>query len=169
MKHALLVAFLLAIGCGKPPAPPVEKEKPDPAVLALAESLKLDAEPAGALAVSAAKKSAKDGESVVVAGQVGGVAKPFIEGRASFVFVDASFTPSECDCPWDFCETKNKEEGMATVKFVGGDGQTLRAGARELFGLKELSQVVVKGKASRDGKGNLTILATGLHVRKGAQ
>ncbi len=42
----------------------------------------------------------------------------------------------------------------------------MRADARELLKVKELSTVVVKGKAKRDDAGNLTILASGVYVKK---
>jgi hypothetical protein len=49
---------------------------------------------------------------------------------------------------------------------VDEQGKTLPTGARELFGISELTTVVVRGKASRDDKGNLTVIASGLYVRK---
>ena len=39
------------------------------------------------------------------------------------------------------------------------------ADARELLNVKELTTVVVTGKAQRDDAGNLTILATGVYVK----
>lgn len=163
--------LVLLVGCGQPALPP-SKEKTDPAALALAKTLTLDAEPPGAVGVAKARKDAKDGADVVVAGRVGGDAKPFTEGRASFLFVDPALKPAmECTVPWDYCETDEEElaASRALVRFVDGSGATLKAGAKEMFGIKELSEVVVKGKASRDAKGNLSILATGLYVKKGGK
>jgi hypothetical protein len=130
---------------------------------------RLAAEPAAARGVSEVRQSAQDGDEVVVVGRVGGSAKPLTDGRASFLMVDPSLKPTEgCECPWDFCEYSKEELLAATVavKVVDDQGRSLPAGARELFGLKELSTVVVKGKARRDDKGNLTVLASGLYVRK---
>ena len=45
--------------------------------------------------------------------------------------------------------------------------QDAHAGAKDLFGIKELSTVVVNGTANRDDKDNLTVLARGLYVRPG--
>ena len=42
----------------------------------------------------------------------------------------------------------------------------MKADARELLNVKEMSTVVVKGKAQRDEAGNLTILASGVYVKK---
>ncbi len=50
----------------------------------------LAAEPAGAKGVIDVRKEAKDGDEVVVVGQVGGDKQPFTEGRASFLIVDPS-------------------------------------------------------------------------------
>lgn len=36
---------------------------------------------------------------------------------------------------------------------------------RELFGLKELSGVVIKGKVNRDDQDNLVVIASGIYVR----
>ena len=37
--------------------------------------------------------------------------------------------------------------------------------ARKLLGVKELSTVVIQGKATRDDQGNLTVAATKVFVR----
>jgi len=42
----------------------------------------------------------------------------------------------------------------------------VKADARGLLNVKEMSTVVVKGKAQRDEAGNLTILASGVYVKK---
>lgn len=52
------------------------------------------------------------------------------------------------------------------IKVVDENGKLVKADARELLKVKELSTVVIKGKARRDDKGNLTILASGVFVKK---
>lgn len=42
----------------------------------------------------------------------------------------------------------------------------MKAHAKELLGVEELSTVIVKGKAQRDDANNLTVLATGVYVKK---
>ena len=42
----------------------------------------------------------------------------------------------------------------------------MKEDARKLLDVKELSTVVVQGKAQRDDAGNLTVLATGVYVKK---
>ncbi|MFO0842759.1 MAG: hypothetical protein U0797_10240 [Gemmataceae bacterium] len=126
-------------------------------------------EPAGAKGVIEVRKEAKDGEEVTVVGRVGGAAKPFTDGRASFLIADTSLKPTDgCETPWDYCEYPKQEVAAArlSVKFVNDEGKTLQAGARETFGLKELSTVVVKGKVQRDDKGNVVVVGKSLFVRQ---
>lgn len=180
MIRTVLCLFLvgivgLATGCGSngDPSPgPRDREqattKADLAALAEGKKFVLASEPAGVKGVIDTRKYARDGDEVVVAGQVGGSTKPFTAGRASFLMVDPSLKPTEgCETPWDFCELTKKEVAAArlSVKFVDADGKTLKAGARELFGLVELSGVVVKGKVSRDDKDNVVVVASGIYVR----
>ena len=55
---------------------------------------------------------------------------------------------------------------MALVKVVDEDGSLVKADAKGLLDVKELSTVVIKGKAQRDDAGNLTVLASGVFVKK---
>jgi len=161
-------------GCGSLVPDPEKNPDPQPKAkghaVALPEGKKLmlPTEPAGVKGVIAIRKEAKDGDEVIVAGQVGGSTKPFTEGRAGFLIVDPSLKPTaECESPWDFCEYPTKEVAAArlSVKFVDADGKTIGTGARELFGIAELSQVVVKGKVHRDDKDNIVVVASGIYVR----
>jgi hypothetical protein len=52
------------------------------------------------------------------------------------------------------------------VKVVDENGDLVQADARELLDVKELSTVIIKGKAQRDDTGNLTVLADGVFVKK---
>jgi hypothetical protein len=169
MTALALVAVIVGCQGTEPAGKEGGGKEAKPEVLAEGKKMILPSEPAGAKGVAELKKSAKDGDEVVMAAQIGGVSRPFVTGRASMVVVDPSLKPAmECSCPWDFCESDPQElaDGKALVKFVDGKGEPLAAGARELFGLRELSEVVVKGKASRDDQGNLTVLATGIFIRK---
>ena len=42
----------------------------------------------------------------------------------------------------------------------------MKADARKLLNVTEMTTVVIKGKAKRDDAGNLTILATGVFVKR---
>jgi hypothetical protein len=171
----LCIAFfatLLAAGCG------MEGTSSDTAASAQRAAAEktpflLAAEPAGAKGVSDARMDAKDGDDVVVFGRIGGEKKPWVDGRAAFWVVDSAFkacnekAEDDCKTPWDYCcdDPGELHKGMATVKIVDGEGKTIPVDARELLGVKELQTVVVKGKAKRDGQGNLTVLASGVYPR----
>src|SRR4051812_42869132 len=108
----------LAAGCGPgnttnndaPRGGDQPQAKTDPAAQAEGKKYLLASEPAKVKSIIEVRKGAKDGDEVVVAGQVGGSDKPFTEGRASFLLVDESLkAESTCDCPWDFCELPKKE------------------------------------------------------------
>jgi hypothetical protein len=50
---------------------------------------------------------------------------------------------------------------------VDDTGKPVSQSARDLLNVKELSTVVVKGKAKRDDQGNLTVAANQVFVRPG--
>ena len=130
-------------------------------------------EPAGAKNVLEVKQAAKDGDDVLIVGRIGGGKKPFLEGLAGFTIVDPSLKactdiPGDtCPTPWDYCCEDKAElnRGSVLVKFVDNEGKTLKKDARDMLGLEPLRTVVVRGKAKRDGDGNLTVLASAVHVR----
>ena len=172
--YLILVSFtaVLALGCSDSSvtAPPVSQSNVDATPYLLAS------EPDGGLDVIAARESAKDEESIVVVGRIGGGLNPWIESRAAFQIVDASLlacsdeTPDgetcSCPTPWDYCcETDKLPNAMALVRFEDKQGKVVMADARRLFGVKELQTVVVKGIAKRDDVGNLTIIADGIFVK----
>jgi hypothetical protein len=178
LSICLTLAALVGLGAGCGPSgnntpsggprPDRSRTRTDPAALAEGKKYLLPSEPAGSKGVIEVRTGAKDGDEVAVVGQVGGSDRPFTEGRATFLLVDPSLKVScDCDCPWDFCEYPKKELAAArlSVKFVDPDGKTLRTGAREMFGIEELSTVVVKGKVRRDDKDNVVVIADGLFVR----
>jgi hypothetical protein len=167
LVFALVVGAVALVGCGRERS---AKQQPGPG----GEKYLLDKEPAGAKGVIAVRKASKDGDDVVVVGRIGGDKdQSLIKGRAAFTIVDPSLIPcneredDQCETPWDYCcDTPETIRGAsAFVKFVGENGETVPTGARELFGVKELQTVVVRGQAKRDDKGNLTILARDMHVR----
>jgi hypothetical protein len=128
--------------------------------------------PADAKPVIEARKSAKDGEEVVVTGRIGGDVDPWIKGRAAFLIVDPSLVPcserpgDSCPTPWDYCcDTDRLAESKATIKFVDEAGETVATDARQLLGVKELQRVTVRGQARRDEAGNLTVLAKAIYVK----
>ncbi len=137
----------------------------------------LSEEPEGGQNVIAVRDASKDGDEVVIVGRIGGSLNPWVDDRVAFSVVDPSLLAcsddkeegESCSCqtPWDYCcETDKLPEAMALVKFVESDGSVVKHDARKVFGLVELQTVVIQGKAQRDDAGNLTILASGMYVRK---
>lgn len=133
----------------------------------------LNSEPAGAEAVIKVRETAEDGDDVVVTGRIGGSENPWIESLAAFSIVDESLKAcsdiegDQCPIPWDYCcELGKLPTSTALVKVVDSDGQLVKADARQLLNVKELSTVVVTGKAQRDDAGNLTVLATGVFLKE---
>lgn len=55
---------------------------------------------------------------------------------------------------------------MALIKVVDENGDLVKADAKSLLNVKELSTVVINGKAQRDEAGNLTVLASGVFVKQ---
>ncbi len=165
---ACALVFALA-GCGGSAGDPA----PVAAKAALPEGFWAAVEPAGAKPVAAVKASAKQGEDVVLVGRVGGERKVFSDTRASFLIVDPSLkacgehgVDDGCKYPWDFC-CEDKAAiiaGAATIEFRDGD-RVLASSARGFHGLDHLKTVVVRGRAERDSAGNLTVVASAIHVR----
>ena len=81
-----------ALSAATTSTPPLDETAP---AAVDATPYKLAAEPAGAKGVIDVRKDAKDGDEVVVVGRVGGAAKPFTEGRATFLIVDPSLKPAD--------------------------------------------------------------------------
>jgi len=133
----------------------------------------LTEEPQGAADVITARKEAADGDDLLIVGRIGGGANPWIKDAAAFTIVDPSLKAcsdipgDKCPKPWDYCcETHKLPGATALVKVVDAEGQTVKADARDLLNVTELSTVVVKGKAQRDDAGNLTVLANGVYLKK---
>jgi hypothetical protein len=125
--------------------------------------------PSDAVGVADARKDSAD--EVTIEGRIGGSTEPFIKGVAAFTIVDNALAPcgaaEGCPTPWDYCCVTNQlKTNMAVIKIVDASGSPVSKDARELLGVKELSKVVVRGKAQRDDSGNLTVLATKLHLVK---
>jgi hypothetical protein len=130
----------------------------------------LSSEPSGAQDVKVLLESAQDGDDVTVVGRIGGDENPWIDGQAAFDVADLSLTPcneiegDNCPKPWDYCCEPERDAHRTVVMVVDERGHVVRVGAKELLNLQELQTVVVRGKATRDSAGNLSVLATGVYV-----
>ena len=181
MKMKTCVSFVfcvvagLFVGCSQDASTPKGSTPKSSNAVAVVDGSKylLSEEPKGAEAVIKVREESKNEEDVVIVGRIGGSENPWIEGRAAFSIVDGSLKAcsdvpgDECETPWDYCcETHKLPTSTALVKVVDENGDLVNADARQLLKVQELSTVVVKGTAQRDDAGNLTVLASGVYVRK---
>ena len=147
-------------------------DQPDVAVVDSSAYL-LPTEPKEPASVIGVREEAANGDDVLLIGCIGGSSDPWIAGRAAFTLVDLSIKPCNeklddgCPTPWDYCcETDKLPNAGALIKFVDDSGSVLKADPQTLFGVKELSTVIIKGSAQRDDTNNLTVLANGIFVKK---
>lgn len=165
----VIFGFILAlVGCSEGTGKSELKSPPS----ATSSVYALPAEPADAVAVGAARETAENDKSITVAGRIGGSEKPFVDGLAAFTIVDLKVPycadDEGCPTPWDYCcNQKDVKSNIATVKLVDETGKPVSGDARELLGVKELSEVVVQGTAKRDDQGNLSLAVSKVFVRSG--
>lgn len=133
--------------------------------------------PAGAKEVAALKKDAKEGDEVVIRGQIGGEAAPFVKKRAIMRIVDMKLPAcnaipgDKCETPWDFCcETpESLKANSAIIELCNAEGKPLKIDLKGMNGIDCLSVVVVKGKVTNRIGDNLVIRASGIFVEKVAK
>ena len=182
MRQFLIVTFAAAgiaaglIGCDNSTkeTAAAKSDAAQPAE-ALPASLIATTRPSGAaIDVVAAKKSAKDGQPVVVRGRIGAQKEPLAANRAIMTIADDSLptcdkTPMKaCSTPWDSCCEPHDELAAksATVQVVGADGKPLKATLKGAGGMKPGSEVVVAGtaKVPPGGGDSLIIEASQIYV-----
>lgn len=164
-KHLLLIVLTIAAlgaipGCKRSESGAESARTPETKNSAIPAGLFATLSTDGAASVLEAKSAAKEGETVLVRGRIGGSRSPFVDGRAMFTIVDASVlacsdTPGDsCRTPWDYCceQPEDIAKHAATVQVRGTDGAVLRASLKGEGGLRELSPVIVRGTvAQTDG------------------
>ncbi|MFO1007533.1 MAG: OB-fold nucleic acid binding domain-containing protein [Planctomycetaceae bacterium] len=164
----LSVVVSMMLGCSQSETPPngvSQSATPPDATYLLAEK------PSNSQGVAEARKNESGSEEITIEGRIGGSEKPFVDGIAAFTIVDPAIpycAPDEgCPTPWDYCcNTDKLKDNSALIKIVQADGEPVSKDARELLGVKELSRVIIRGKAQRDKEGNLTVLAEKVHITK---
>ncbi len=144
----------------------------------LPDSLFLKDSPTTASNVGELKKTAKEGDEIVLRGQIGGQAKDvFNETRATFMVADMKLKSCDknpgdkCETPWDFCcvPVNEKAANIAVVQVVDEKGKLVKTTLKGVNNLDHLSVVVVKGKVAKaDGK-NLIVNATGIYLEPAAK
>ncbi|MBX3352291.1 MAG: hypothetical protein KF684_05110 [Phycisphaeraceae bacterium] len=175
MKHTVLVVSLLgslglAAGCER--SSPSESGVPSAPVASAPAGLFASLPTDGAKSVVEAKSAAREGETVLVRGRIGGSVSPFVEGRAMFTIVDAAMpacsdTPGDgCKTPWDYCcdDPADIARHAATIAVNGPDGGVLRASLKGQGGLRELATVVVRGTVAQSDGSVLVIHADTISV-----
>ena len=178
MKNTTVTGIILALllllpSCARDTSPSTASNDSNTATPTVDGSkFLLSEEPEGAGDVIKVRAEASDGDDVLIVGRIGGSANPWIDGRAAFTIVDGSLKAcsdiegDSCPQPWDYCcETSKLADATALVKVVNETGDLVKADAKQLLNVQELSTVVVKGKAARDAEGNLTVLASGVYVK----
>ncbi len=163
MRSGLLLStILMAItlgGCGGSPTPPDA---------GAGTSWLLAEMPAAAVPVAEAKRTAREGDEVVVRGRIGGRREPMTAGSAVFVMIDPAIPHCElgkCKRPWDYCcETPESiATNSATVTLVDDAGTAISVDLRE-HSIKPLDEVVVVGTVGpRPNEAVFVIHATKLH------
>lgn len=172
MRTSILFALLLGLLSGCDNAAPTQTSA---GADSLPAGLILTAAPGGAVEIDKLRSGAKDGDSVVVRGVVGGRADPFVAERAVLTLLDTSVRTCEqlpgdtCKTPWDACCEPRDELAMATitVQVVGADGKPVKKGLSGAGGIAPLKKLVVAGTVSRspDGSG-IVVNAKGIFVEQ---
>lgn len=167
LNGMMLCVLTLVFGCGQSD---VGESTVVPQPSANGAQFIATTEPAGAVPVGTARNSVEDKQDVTLVGRIGGSSEPFVDGLAAFTIVDPAIphcsADEGCPTPWDYCCTQDQvKDNIATVKVVDSSGNPVAEDARQLLGVRELSTVVVEGKATRDEQGNLTVAATRVFVR----
>lgn len=163
-----LAGALVVAACGGSEAP-VAASQPSPELTKVLAT----AAPAGARAVADVKPGAKEGDEIVVSGEVGGSARPVVDGLAVFTLADPAKLTScnrkpgdTCGTPWDYCCHPATEiaDATITVEVHGADGRPLRTDL-STAGIRPLAKVVVTGRVGpRPDPRVLVVVATGIHV-----
>lgn len=130
----------------------------------------LASEPAGAISITQAKATAKEGDQIIVRGRIGGRHAPINPESPVFTIVDLGLAycgqhnDDACNTPWDYCcETPDTIAQNAATVQVLGDSVDLSA-----VDLEPLDEVVLVGTvAPRPDQRVLTIRATGLYPTGG--
>jgi hypothetical protein len=130
-------------------------------------------EPSGAMGVLDYHEAPPASPEVTLVGRVGFAGLKWSSHSAMFELRDLSDSIVDAahhvchdeNCP--FCKGKNgPDQSRAIVALIGANGQVPPIDARKLLPLAEGQTVVVSGRAEVDEAGQLTILASGLYVRR---
>jgi hypothetical protein len=115
-----------------------------------------------------AHQSAKQGESILLEGYIGGRKDPFVDKRAMFVLADTKLPlcTDGCGAPWDACcETPETIiASTATVQILDDAGNLLKVGLENKERLKPSAQVKIQGIVAKKEEKSLVITAQKIYV-----
>ena len=168
----VLVSLLLSMtpalaGCGGSSTP---ADDASAQASATATSWLLADMPAGAVPVVEAKRTAREGDQVVVRGRIGGRSDPLSHDVAVFVMMDPVLPSCRdrggpCKKPWDYCcETPETITANSATVQLYGDTKAPMAIDLGGHGFEPLDEVVVVGTvAPRPNEAILVIHARKIH------
>ena len=160
-------AVLLMSGCDATSSEPAAQAE----TTTQADAWVLTSVPEGAVSITEAKATAKEGDQVIIKGRIGGRMTPISADSPVFLIVDleleycGQFDDDGCPTPWDYCcETPNTiTTNSATVQIMG-DGAIDPISA----GLNPLDEIVLIGTVGpRPDSQVLTIKTTGIYRTDG--
>jgi len=161
----LAVASLTLLGCGNDNA--TKESNADSKTPAWV----LTSAPGEAQSVADAKVSAKEGDTIVLSGRIGGRKEPLTSGSPVFIVMDLAIphcgdNPDDaCRTPWDYCcETPAVIiANSATIQIVDQTGKPVSE-SPDAHGLAALDKVIIVGTVGpRPNADILTVQATGIY------
>ncbi|MBT8044575.1 MAG: hypothetical protein KJO79_06455 [Verrucomicrobiae bacterium] len=139
------------------------------------ESIIVTKEPEAPQSITEVRKHVEVGKKITLSGKVMGSDSPFVPGRALVMLGDPAVITScdlrpgdSCSTPWDVCcdEPEDVKAAIATIQILDADGKPLKQGIKGVGGIKELSNLVVKGIiAEGSNDDNLLVNATAIYVK----
>ena len=169
VSFILLAAAIIisAIGCDQRSE---DNSLPSTSIVSIPESVLLKTKPEGSVSISQARNSAKPGDTIVVSGEIGGRKNDtFSPTLSTFFLADSDAIMNcikkhgsdGCPTPWDYC-CEPKEKVIASIAFIQFKSQEIGKVATQSFrgwnGLKELSQVTIKGTVDSTSSPNAIII-----------
>ena len=170
--RVLVLASLVMVltGCGGEQSPQAAGPSGSTGEQAVKASWKLDSPPADVKDVKTVKDEAKEGDTVVMRGVVGGRVEPITPSHGLFIVVDpalpscADKEDDHCPTPWDYCcePSDSLTANAATVQLRDADGQAI---ALQDGDISPLDIVIVHGKVGpRPNEQTLMVLADEIYV-----
>lgn len=173
---SLLMLGLVLTSCSEPDnSSSFAEADPEAVVHPAIASVFVAAEPENAVTVTAARKTAKPGDTITVAGKVAGAATPFTDGFATAVLSDVTLETcdmipgDECPTPWDACcaDPALIKSSRMTIQVVGEDARPVAQSLKGVKGLKELAPLVVTGTVAEGSSAeNLVLNVSGLYLKR---